>query len=116
MCSRGSNTEKAKAVSSRERGVRGCPCVLPTACAGAAHAPGSASGAPVLGSPHLAVRGDVSWRLIVSLEAGLVSARPKLNSSSAPLMVFSVCLAGLSCLGRDEGFPGITKDCPLSVS
>ena len=108
----------------KSAGVRGCPChcVLPAVCAGAACAPGGTSGAPVLGSLHLAVGGSISWRLLISLELDLGSALPKLNSSSVPLdCVFNVLGWGnespeLSCLGRDEGFLGIMKDCPLSVS
>lgn len=108
----------------KSAGIHGCPCccALPTVCMGTACTLGSTSGAPVLGSLHLAVGGSVSWRLLISLELRLGSTLPKLNSFSAPPDgVFGVLGWGnespeLSCLVRDEGFLGLMKDCPQNVS
>lgn len=68
---------------------------LPAVRAGAACAPGSTSGAPVLGSLCLAAGESIFWRLLISLEPGLGSVLPKLNSSSAPPdVVFGVLGCG----------------------
>lgn len=77
----------------KSAGVRGCPChcMLPAVCAGAAGTPGGTSGVPVLSSLYLDVRGSISWRLLISMELGLGSALPELNSSCVPLGCFFQC-------------------------